>query len=497
MGQALYRKYRSKKLSEIVGQEHVTATLANALKQGKISHAYLLSGPRGVGKTSIARILAHEINGLPYDDAAHLDIIEIDAASNRRIDEIRDLRERVNTAPANAKFKVYIIDEVHMLTKEAFNALLKTLEEPPAHVVFILATTEAHKLPETIISRTQRYSLRPVPEEQVIAHLKEIAKGEKLKIDDDALHLIALHGEGSFRDSISLLDQASSVSEKVTRADVERILGLAPDEYIARLTSALHGGDSSKVVSTLADLQAQGFEAAMIALQLGAAIRSELLAGKSQNPELSLQLLRKLLDVPAARSPKQLLEIILLQSALPAAGEPSPVEAPAPVKAQPKAKPAPAEPDDIPPPEPRPEVPVEPVPPPLEEPDDAVEINQSEIVEPEREDENHNSNLQDVSELWQKSLNEIKKQYNTLYGIARMAKPEFDGETLTLSFKFAFHQKRINEAKNRKIFAEVVEKLYGKPVQIVCVVAEKPESEAKKPDVTNISNIFGGAELLN
>src|SRR5690348_5210133 len=162
MGQALYRKYRSKTLDEIVGQAHVTTTLSNALKQGRFSHAYLLSGPRGVGKTSIARILAHEINGLPYTDESHLDIIEIDAASNRRIDEIRELRDRVNAAPVSAKYKVYIIDEVHMLTKEAFNALLKTLEEPPAHVVFMLATTEVHKLPDTIISRTQRFSLKPV-----------------------------------------------------------------------------------------------------------------------------------------------------------------------------------------------------------------------------------------------------------------------------------------------------------------------------------------------
>ncbi len=146
-----------------MGQEHITTALNHALEKGMISHAYLFTGPRGVGKTSIARILAHEINGLPYDDdQTHLDIIEIDAASNRRIDEIRDLRDKVHVAPSSAKYKVYIIDEVHMLTKEAFNALLKTLEEPPAHVVFILATTEAHKLPETIISRTQRYAFKPV-----------------------------------------------------------------------------------------------------------------------------------------------------------------------------------------------------------------------------------------------------------------------------------------------------------------------------------------------
>jgi DNA polymerase-3 subunit gamma/tau len=291
MGQALYRKYRSKSLAEIVGQEHVTTTLTNALKAGRISHAYLLSGPRGVGKTSIARILAHEINGLPYTDEAHLDIIEIDAASNRRIDEIRDLRDRVTTAPSISKYKVYIIDEVHMLTKEAFNALLKTLEEPPAHVVFILATTEAHKLPETIVSRTQRYSLRPVPEDQVSAHLREIATGEKLNIDDDALQLIAKRGDGSFRDSISLLDQASSISEHITKVEIERILGLAPDEYITRLAAAIRDTHSADVVMLLAELYALGHEPAMISGQLGAHIRQQLLSGQSTNPVDSLHLL--------------------------------------------------------------------------------------------------------------------------------------------------------------------------------------------------------------
>src|ERR1035438_8208803 len=159
MSTSLYRKYRPKSLSEVAGQEHITKTLEKALKKGQISHAYLFTGPRGVGKTSVARILAHDINNLKYiDDSQDIDIIEIDAASNRRIDEIRELREMAYMAPVGAKYKVYIIDEVHMLTKEAFNALLKILEEPPAHVIFILATTESHKLPETIISRTQRFS---------------------------------------------------------------------------------------------------------------------------------------------------------------------------------------------------------------------------------------------------------------------------------------------------------------------------------------------------
>lgn len=478
MGQALYRKYRSKNLDEIVGQEHVTATLKNALKAGKISHAYLLSGPRGVGKTSIARILAHEVNGLPYEDAAHLDIIEIDAASNRRIDEIRDLRERVNTAPSAAKYKVYIIDEVHMLTKEAFNALLKTLEEPPAHVIFILATTEAHKLPETIISRTQRYSLRPVPHELVVQHLKEIARGEKIKVDDEALELVARHGEGSFRDSISLLDQASSTAEHITRADVERILGLAPEEYISQLLEALDSGNVAALVTCLDDLYAQGYEPAMVASQLSSAVRARVLTGAAVDSSARLRLLQALLDVPAARNPKQLLEIVLLDAALPHSSA-SVAQLPTPITPEPAGKPAgktaPVKPaGDVPT---KPDEPVKPAAKPVQAAPDSAKSA-------------------DITELWQQALDEIKKQYNTLYGIARMATPEFDGKTLTLSFKFAFHQKRLNEAKNRKVFADVVERLHGKPVEIVCIVAEKREGLPGKADVSAISNIFGGAELL-
>lgn len=483
MGQALYRKYRSKSLAEIVGQEHITTTLANALKQGRISHAYLLTGPRGVGKTSIARILAHEINGLPYGDEAHLDIIEIDAASNRRIDEIRDLRDRVNAAPASSKYKVYIIDEVHMLTKEAFNALLKTLEEPPEHVVFILATTEAHKLPETIVSRTQRFSFRPVPAEQVIAHLKTIAKSEKIQIDDEALELIAQHGEGSFRDSISLLDQASNVSDRVTREDIERILGLPPETYIASLQAAVQTHDSAGIVTTLTELFGQGFEPAMIAAQLGEQLRQTVLAGTADASVLAL--LQKLLDVPAARSPRQLLELILLEAAL--TGSEIPITPPT----IPKPRPTKPEPGASRPPKPAtpPEAPQ--VSPAAEEPSSVEEISEN-----QEDQDTIQVPRSDITQLWQQALDEIKKQYNTLYGIARMARPELSGDTLTLSFKFAFHQKRLNEAKNRKLFADVIERLYGGPLNIVCVVGETSPAEAAKPDVSTISNIFGGAELL-
>ena len=243
MSQALYRKYRSKSLADVVGQDHITDILTRALKSGRIAHAYLFTGPRGVGKTSIARILAHEINQLPYDDESnHLDIIEIDAASNNGVEDVRDLREKVQIAPVSAAKKVYIIDEVHMLSKPAFNALLKTLEEPPEHIVFILATTDVEKLPATIISRTQRYGFRAITTEDAVKHLQHIAKEEKLKISEDALKLIAERGDGSFRDSISLLDQLSSLADDkdgITAALIESSLGLAPVTIIDSLLDAV------------------------------------------------------------------------------------------------------------------------------------------------------------------------------------------------------------------------------------------------------------------
>src|SRR5680860_1377762 len=196
MSKALYRKYRSKTLDEVIGQKHITDILSRAISQGRVSHAYLLTGPRGVGKTSVARILAHEINNLPYDeDNTSLDIIEIDAASNNGVEDVRDLREKVQIAPISASKKVYIIDEVHMLSKAAFNALLKTLEEPPEHIVFILATTNVEKLPATIISRTQRFSFRPIGVDDAIKHLANIAKQEKINITEGALKLIAVRSD--------------------------------------------------------------------------------------------------------------------------------------------------------------------------------------------------------------------------------------------------------------------------------------------------------------
>lgn len=272
MSQALYRKYRSKSLSEIVGQDHVTSLLDRALESNKVAHAYLLTGPRGTGKTSVARILAHKITGLPYDiEDNNLDIIEIDAASNNGVDNVRDLREKALVAPIKSQKKVYIIDEVHMLSKSAFNALLKIIEEPPEHVVFILATTDFDKVPDTIVSRTQRYNFRLIDESTVADHLAFIAKKESIKIDTDALNLIAERGGGSLRDSISLLDQiqhSESKNGEITRSDIEASLGLATKDEINAIGEAILSGDALKIIAAVRQPELRGIGAVSVADQL-------------------------------------------------------------------------------------------------------------------------------------------------------------------------------------------------------------------------------------
>ena len=303
MSRALYRKYRSKSLDEVVGQNHITDILLRAIKAGRISHAYLLTGPRGVGKTSVARILAHEINQLPYsDDSTHLDIIEIDAASNNGVEDVRDLREKVQIAPVSAAKKVYIIDEVHMLSKAAFNALLKTLEEPPEHIVFILATTDVDKLPATIISRTQRYGFRAISDKDAVKHLRHIADEEKIVIDDASLALIAQRGDGSFRDSISLLDQLASLTDDkkgITPDLIEATLGLAPTDAVDAIIAGVEAHDVTKVAELLEQTISDGISPVTLTEQLTHTIRDNI----ATKPHL-LPLLDSLLDVSKSSQPQ-------------------------------------------------------------------------------------------------------------------------------------------------------------------------------------------------
>jgi DNA polymerase-3 subunit gamma/tau len=294
--QALYRKYRSRTLDEVLGQEHVTSVLKRALEKSKIAHAYLLTGPRGVGKTSVARILAHEINQLPYDEnSTHLDIIEIDAASNNGVDDIRNLREKAQVAPTSAPKKIYIIDEVHMLSKAAFNALLKTLEEPPEHVVFILATTDADKLPSTILSRVQQFYFHPIRADVMAKQLQNIAKKEGFKIDAAAAELIAERSHGGFRDGISLLDQLSvlaSDKEPLTAAQVAAHLGLTDEQALEKLIVTRETGDSAGALNVLRQLYEQGTDPQVLTTQLLRQLRANL----AQRPEL-VELIGELIEI--------------------------------------------------------------------------------------------------------------------------------------------------------------------------------------------------------
>ena len=266
MYRAFYRKYRPSAFTDVVGQQHITTTLENAVKSGKTSHAYLFTGSRGTGKTSCAKILSKAVNclnpqnGNPcneceicrgIDNGSILDIIEIDAASNNGVDNIRDLREEANFTPANAKYRVYIIDEVHMLSIGAFNALLKTLEEPPAHVIFILATTEVHKLPSTILSRCQRFDFKRIPPEEIAGRLKEVAVKENLNLSDDGAMLIARIADGAMRDALSLLDRCSSHDGVIDSAAVADSAGLAGREYIFELCDCIIEKDAAKALETV------------------------------------------------------------------------------------------------------------------------------------------------------------------------------------------------------------------------------------------------------
>ncbi|WP_243293079.1 DNA polymerase III subunit gamma/tau [Bacillus sp. FJAT-47783] len=272
--QALYRVFRPQQFRDVVGQEHVTKTLQNALLQNKFSHAYLFSGPRGTGKTSAAKIFAKAVNcekapvAEPCNECPSCqgitngsisDVIEIDAASNNGVDEIRDIRDKVKYVPASVKYKVYIIDEVHMLSIGAFNALLKTLEEPPKHVIFILATTEPHKIPLTIISRCQRFDFRRISVQSIVARMNDIVENQQINVQQEALQVIASAADGGMRDALSILDQAISFSdEEVTLEDVLLITGSVSQTFITSLVTSIYKKDVSSALKALDDLMNQG-----------------------------------------------------------------------------------------------------------------------------------------------------------------------------------------------------------------------------------------------
>lgn len=311
---ALYRKYRPTKLADVIGQPQVTDILAAMAKTGQFAHSYLFTGQRGTGKTTVARILAHLINQLDYEDGAvsqHVDIIEIDAASNNSVDDIRNLRDSINLAPMQCPYKVYIIDEFHMLSKAAFNALLKTIEEPPRHAIFILATTELQKVPATILSRVQRYQFRTVAPDVLAKHLRKICTSERITIDDAALQLIAEQGGGSVRDSITILDQMASSGQAITCNQVEHTLGLITSQQLTDLWTAIGQQDSPRIIQLVQAFTASGIGATSIARQLIKFLTRQ--AGAS--PAL-YALIDQLLEVDKSAMPEAKLIAVLVCASL-------------------------------------------------------------------------------------------------------------------------------------------------------------------------------------
>ncbi len=484
MGQALYRKWRPQTFDDLIGQEHVVRTLRNALRMGQIHHAYLFAGPRGTGKTTTARLLAKAVNCLApveerpcnrceicraVNEGRLMDLIEIDAASHTGVDNVRDILEKVPFRPSQARYKVYVIDEAHMLSTSAFNALLKTLEEPPEHVIFVLATTEPHRILPTVLSRCQRFEFRRIPMEAIATRLRTICTAEGIEAEEAALELIARAATGSLRDAISLLDQMASAGE-VTVEAVRRTLGSGSQETVQAIARAWIEGETAAGLRAINAAVDQGADARQLARQLSDFLRGLMLtklgAGNAWieptaeerealsalaarvSTEALVRATRLFAEVAATRSsgwrPQLPLELAFVEATLkPAPTPPSPARKPARETTARTARrnPSPASGS-----------------PPLD------------------------SAIAALQKQWRKLCGQMKPVNLSLSALLNDARPlAWEGETLVLGFRHNFHRQRVNQEENRRTVEDFLSEKLGRPVRVRCVLTSEWRPSASPP----------------
>lgn len=465
---AFYHTYRPQQFSELVGQDHVRQTLQNALKAGKVSHGYLFTGPKGSGKTTTARLLAKAVNCqkpigsiepcnscpicLDITAGKTLDVIEIDAASNRGIDEIRSLRDTLAYRPVTATKKVFIIDEVHMLTREAFNALLKTLEEPPDHILFIFATTEPHRVPETILSRVQRFDFHRASESMLISWLNEIAKKEQIKTEPDALSLIAHQAGGAYRDAAVLLEQVAAHGQIVSVGLVEKTIGLASGASIQQFANAIITTPNQQEIFTFLDqLLSQGIDISEFLQQLISYFRTQFRQGLNQADILILEELLQaqtmLRHSPIPQLPLEL-AIMTIRSKIGLVNH-QPTQVSQTVTAEPKLNPPPQT---------------------KQQPDE---------------------------QSWQQLLAELKSHNHSLSSILRTASYQTPSDsTMLITVPFKFHRDRIMADKTRQLIEKHASSIYGRPIKVECavdatIVKKTTNNEAETLVAQAAEEIFG------